>query len=102
MRGEHGIAGLRSLLLLAAAVILRRSRQLQHRCGLAGNQPRHHHDLAIGEFQCVVMDIRPIHVDLAEPRHSPVRLSADEQVDQSESESAEYGRYFVVKGQLGA
>jgi hypothetical protein len=77
-------------------------RELENGRALTGSQISHHHDLAIGEFQCVVMDIRPIHVDLAEPRHSPVRLSADEQVDQSESESAEYGRYFVVKGQLGA
>src|ERR1041385_5962793 len=64
--GEHGIVRLRRLLLLAVAVIMRRGRQLQHGCGLAGNQPRHHHDLTAGKFQRVMMDMWVIHIDLAE------------------------------------
>src|SRR5215469_13916886 len=69
LRGEHWIVRLRSLLLLAAA-IMRRGRQLQHHCGLAGNQPRHHHDLAAGKFQRVVMDMRVVHINLAESGHA--------------------------------
>ena len=64
---------LRALLLLAAA-LMRGGRQLQHCCGLAGNQPRHHYDLAAGKFQRVMMDVRVVHIDLAESGHAMLNL----------------------------
>src|SRR5262249_58066143 len=38
--------------------------------GLAGNQPRHNNNLPAGKFQRVMMDMRVIHVDLAESSHA--------------------------------
>ena len=75
---------------------MRRSRQLQHRCGLTGNQPRHHHNLSAGKFQRVMMDVRVIHIDLAE--------SGDAMLDPRFAEHAEGAVKLdvVVEGELGA
>src|SRR5215469_2931889 len=44
--------------------MLCRDRQLQHRGGLASNQLRELKNLAIGEFQRIVLNVRIVHIDL--------------------------------------
>jgi hypothetical protein len=52
---------------LRLAGSVRCDRQLQHRGILSGAQVRQQHDLAIWEFECIVMGARVIPVDLPEP-----------------------------------
>src|SRR5215472_9109050 len=49
-------------------VVLYRDRQLQHRGGLASDQLRELHNLAIREFQRVVLNVRNVQIDLPEAR----------------------------------
>jgi hypothetical protein len=53
-------------ILLRAVVIARGRRQLQDRRALTGDQPRDHDDLAVREFERVVVDVLIMHVDLPE------------------------------------
>jgi hypothetical protein len=66
---QRGILRLRYLRLFRARAALHR-RQLQHCYSLARNEPRHHHDLTAREFQGIVMDVRIVHLDLAETGHA--------------------------------
>lgn len=62
-------------MLLGLAKILRRSWQLQNSCGLTDNEPRDHHDLAVREFERIVMHVRNIGVDLPEPGNQQPTLA---------------------------
>jgi hypothetical protein len=44
--------------------VLCRNRQLQHRSGLASDQPRELQNLPIWEFQRIVLNVRIVHIDL--------------------------------------
>ena len=67
--------------LLRAAVIARGRRQLQYGRALTGDQPRDHHDLAAREFECVVMQVRVVHVDLPESGNFVVHARPAEQAE---------------------
>src|SRR5580704_6822625 len=78
------------------AAHLRGGRQLQYGRSLARNKPRHQHDLAAGELQRVMMNMRIVHVDLAK--------AGDALVDPGAAEHAE-GAVVVhglVESDLGA
>jgi len=62
---QRWFARLYRLRLFRAAAALC-GRQLQHCCGLAGHEAGHQHDLAARELQSIVMDMRVVHIDLAE------------------------------------
>jgi hypothetical protein len=47
--------------------MLHRSRQLQHRGGLAGDQPSDLHNPAVRKFKRVVMDVRIVHINPPKP-----------------------------------
>jgi hypothetical protein len=56
-----------SSLLRHSLVIQSRGRKLQHGSGLAGNQARDFHNLAVREFKCIVMRVWIGHIDLTKP-----------------------------------
>jgi hypothetical protein len=47
-------------------------RKLEHHCVLSWTQSSEQDDFAVGKLQGVVIDVRPMHIDLAELRHSLV------------------------------
>ena len=73
--------GTHLLILLRAAVIARGRRQLQYGRALTGDQSRDHHDLAAREFECVVMQVRVVHVDLPELGNFVVHARSAEQAE---------------------
>jgi hypothetical protein len=54
---------------------------LQYGRALTGNQPRDHHDLAVREFECIVVDVRVVHVDLPESGNLVVHARSTEQAE---------------------
>jgi hypothetical protein len=52
---------------------------LQYGRALTGDQPRDHHDLAVREFECIVVDVRVVHVDLPESGNLVVHARSAEQ-----------------------
>jgi hypothetical protein len=64
-----------------AILTLRRGRQLQHRGGLAGDQPSDLHDPAIWKFKRVVMDVRIFHINLPKPRNPVIYAHSTEKAE---------------------
>src|SRR5262249_55591426 len=55
--------------------MLCRNRQLQHRGGLSNDQLRDLHNLPVWEFQCIVMNVRIVYIDLPKARHLVIHTS---------------------------
>ena len=60
---------------------MRGRRHLQHGRALARRQPRHQDNLAAGKFERVVVDVRIVHVDLAEAGHFVLNARLAEQTE---------------------
>ena len=56
-------------------------RQLQYCRALTGDQPRDLHDLAAREFECVVVDVRIVHVDLPKSGNLVIHARSAEQAE---------------------
>jgi hypothetical protein len=58
--------------------MLYRGRQLQHRGGLACDQPSDLHNPAVRKFKRIVMDMRIVHINLAKPRDPVIDMCLSE------------------------
>jgi hypothetical protein len=58
--------------------MLHRGRQLQHRGGLASDQPSDLNNPAVRKFKRIVMDMRIVHINLAKPRDPVIDMCLSE------------------------